>query len=721
MQAFLLNHPGFAVSLIVLLGIGSQWIANRLGLPSILVLLTTGFLVSPAGFGILLPEKLLGNDDMFFALISLSVAVILFEGGLTLKMDELREIATPLYALIFVGGLLTLSLATLAGWALLGLSLKLATLFGSILVVTGPTVIMPLLRQVRPTGRVASIVKWEGILNDPVGATLAVLVLEVIISDRPGTAGALGHILMGVSKTVVIGVGLGALGAFFIVKMFHNHFVPEYLEGVFSLSVALALFSVSNLLQHESGLLTVTLLGILIANQSKVPVKHLIEFKEHLGVLLISVLFIVLAARLTPEKLAVIDAGVVGFIAVLIVIVRPVAVFVALAGTEFDWREKLFVSWMAPRGIVAAAVTSLFALELVNHGIAEAAKLESLIFAVIIGTVAIYGLGAGPLARYLGLAQQNPQGLLIMGAHSWARQIAAAVQRAGFPVHMVDTNRRNIYLARMEGIPGTQGNIISEKLTHSLDLNGIGRFIALTRNDEANSLGTLSISEEFGRNSVFQIEAEGTEATSDRTLPASHLHGRLLFGPRASFGFIQKRMEMGATIKTTRLSEEFDWQAFQSLYGETCLPLFIVRSETQLEVVVTDIPQEPEIGQSIIALVDPGENDPESRRLDRRLKRSLESSGRDEAASGDADKAGEAKDAAAVAKDAAADAKDEAADARDAAADARDAAVDSKDAADDARDAAVDSKDAAAEAKEAAVDAKDASTDARSAGEADAG
>ena len=302
---------------------------------------------------------------------------------------------------------------------LMGLSLSLAMLLGAILVVTGPTVIGPLLRHVRPRGKVASIVKWEGILCDPIGAVLAVLVLKVILLGAGTTKGAaVGIVIWGVLKTVVAGTVLGVAGGMLLLALLRRHWIPDFLQSVFSLAMVLALFTLSNFVQHEAGLLTVTVMGMVLVNQKRVPIKHIIEFKEHLRVLLISCLFIVLAARMTPQKLAVVSADSLAFLAALILVVRPAAVFLSTLGSGLSWQEKVFISWMAPRGIVAAAMASLFSMELIERGgMPDAAVLEPLMFVVIVGTVAVYGLTARPVAHVLKLVQAGPQGLLLVGAH----------------------------------------------------------------------------------------------------------------------------------------------------------------------------------------------------------------------------------------------------------------------------------------------------------------
>ncbi|MFQ5798761.1 MAG: cation:proton antiporter, partial [Bacteroidota bacterium] len=319
---------------IIVLGIVAQWLAWRLRLPSILLLLILGFIAGPVT-GILNPDALLG--DLLVPLVSVSVAVILFEGGLSLRIAELRETGSVVRNLISVGALVTWVISAGAAALILGLDFALAVLLGAILVVTGPTVIVPLLRQVRPVARVGSILKWEGILIDPMGAMLAVLVFEAILSGGFQEASTLA--VMGVLKTVFIGGSVGALGAGVIILLLKRYWIPDYLHNAVSLMMVVSVFTASNFLQAESGLLAATLMGVVLANQKAVAVKHIIEFKENLRVLLISSLFILLAARLQVNDLNYIGASGLAFLGVLVLIARPAAVGLSALGSEMSWRE----------------------------------------------------------------------------------------------------------------------------------------------------------------------------------------------------------------------------------------------------------------------------------------------------------------------------------------------------------------------------------------------
>jgi NhaP-type Na+/H+ or K+/H+ antiporter len=592
----LTEHLLIAIASIITLGIAAEWFAWRIGLPSILVLLVFGFVAGPVS-GFLDPGAMLG--DLLFPIVSISVAVILFEGGASLRIRELRQIGRVVRNLVTLGAALTWALAALAAYYFLGLDRASAALLGAILVVTGPTVIVPLLRHMRPVPQVASTLKWEGILIDPIGAVLAVLVFEAVLAGELGTATTAVSLI--VLKTLLVGGFIAALGVGVLILLMDRQWVPDFLQSPLALMVVIAAFAVSNVIQAESGLLTATVMGVALANQKAVGVKHILEFKENLRVLLISSLFILLAARLDLGDLRQIGVPELGFLAVLVLAIRPLSVAASTLGSELGWRERVMVAFVAPRGIVAAAVSAIFALELAGAGYTDAQRLVSLTFLVIIGTVAIYGLGSSPLARWLGVAKPDPQGVLFVGAHPWARQIAAELAEGGFAVRLVDTNYTNIADARMEGLPAYYGSALTEAALDAIDLDGIGRVLALTANDEVNSLTAVNFIEVFGQGGVYQIPPEQLSAGSQQ-LVSRHLRGRFLFDQRASYWSLTARFDADAMVKTTNLTEEFDFEKFKDRYPEA-IPLFLIGGNGKLAVFTIDDPPEPGPGTRILAVV----------------------------------------------------------------------------------------------------------------------
>ncbi|MFW5877933.1 MAG: cation:proton antiporter, partial [bacterium] len=435
------------LGLIVLLGFAAQWLAWRFRVPSILLFLVLGIIAGPV-LGYIKPDRMFG--EILIPFISFSVAIILFEGGLTLKFSEFRNIGRVLSLLLSVGVLITWLTAMLAAHWLFGLNIRIAILLGAVLTVTGPTVIGPLLLSIRPKQRTGNILKWEGILVDPIGALLAILVFEVLLIGKVDNAAPviLLHILKTILLTTLTGGGFAAL----LILLIRKYWVPSFLHEFAALSFVVAAFLISNHLQEESGLLACTIMGIVLANQKYVPVKKIKDFKENLTILMIPVLFILLSARLSPGDIQILDYKALIFLLVLVFIARPLSVFISSIRSNLSLKEKMFVSWMAPRGIVAAAVSSVFALKLENDGIAQTEYLVPLTFMVIIGTVLIYGTTSPLAARLLKISQSDPQGVIIAGAQEWARQIARILKEHNFSVVILDTNRNNIREANMEGL-----------------------------------------------------------------------------------------------------------------------------------------------------------------------------------------------------------------------------------------------------------------------------
>lgn len=588
------------IGAVLLLGVGAQWLAWRLKLPSILLLLLAGLAGGPL-MGWVEPDHLLG--ELLMPFVSISVGLILFEGGLTLKLSEWHAVGKVVRNLVTIGALVTWVGATLAARWCLGWEWGLATLLGAILVVTGPTVILPLLRQVQPTRNVASALKWEGILIDPIGALLALLVFEALavgnLADVPAEA------LLGFGRTVLVGAILGVGGALILGFALQRFWIPDHLQNPVTLTLVVGLFVLSNLLQHESGLLTVTVMGIVLANHGKVDLHPVLHFKENLRVLLISLLFILLAARIDPSELGDLRLERLGlFLGVLILAIRPAAAWAATLKSKFNFRERAFLAAMAPRGVVAAAVASIFALRLAETGYARAEQLVPVTFLVIVGTVAVYGLGAGPVARWLKVSQPNPQGALLVGANPIGRALAKALHEEGLPVLVVDTNREHLAEVRMAGIPTYYGNILSEAAMEEIDFTGLGRLLAVTPSNEVNFLAAVRFRAVFGRSEVYQL-AGAVQADSKRQRISRDLRGRCLFGDGLTCEVLEDWLHHGATVKKTRLSAEFTFEHFKATYGDRALLLFTVSEKKLVHFATRDKPLQPQAGQTLVSLVRP--------------------------------------------------------------------------------------------------------------------
>lgn len=597
------------LALVPALGVSAQWLAWRLGLPSILILLLFGIglgqFIQPDNF---LAELTGGDSDagaqILFPIVSLSVGVIMFEGGLSLKLRELRESGSAALRLVTVGTLVTMVATAVAAHFVLEFSWQLSLLLGAILVVTGPTVIGPLLRQVRPRRRVASTLKWEGIVIDPVGAVLAVLVFEEVLLHTADLR--VSAVLRVLAVTIAVGIGLGVAGGWLMTMAFRRFWLPDHLHGVAVLSVALLLFVASHYLAHESGLITVTVLGVWLANQKHSELEHVIELKENLRTLLIGCLFVVLGSRIDFLDVVAIGWPGLAFLGILIVVVRPLSVFLALTGSPLDFREKAFISGLAPRGIVAAAVSSVFALQLQQRAAPEAMsdanQLATVTFLVIIGTVAVYGIAASPLARLLGLADERNNGVLIAGADAWVRDFASELAGLGIPVLLVDTNYNKVSQAKMSGLNAVCANILNEHARDELNFAGIGRLLAMTPNDEINSLALRECRHVFERARLFQLSFENNEDQGQRGL-TKNLMGRELFAEGLSFGRLRETHRAGAKFKSTKLSQSFTYRDFLAKNGGQSVLCCAVTPDRQILINTVDDPLAPAAGQTIVALV----------------------------------------------------------------------------------------------------------------------
>ncbi|MGI9647077.1 MAG: cation:proton antiporter [Acidimicrobiia bacterium] len=575
------EDPVVQLAGIVVLAVAAQWIAARLKVPSILLLLLTGFLVGPV-FELLDPDTLLG--DLLAPTVALGVGLILFEGGMSLRLREMAGQQRVLWLLVTVGVFITWAIGALTVMAFTDLSAGIAILVGSILVVSGPTVVGPLLTQVRPSRNVASILKWESIFIDPVGALLAVLAFEVVLVDRvldPDLREVVWEVLKFIVAGGLVGVGVGVLG----IVALRRHWVPEHLLSLFGISLALLAFIVAGEIAAESGLLATTVLGLVLANHRPIRTEQIVRFSEIIRVLLIGVLFIVLSARLDLDQMQLDLGAAVALVAILVLVARPLAVAVATWRSTLDRPERVLLAAVAPRGIVAASIASVFALELQAEGVAGAEQITPLVFAVIIGTVVIYGLGMAPLARRLGLAERHQEGALILGAGVVERAIARALAAAGVTLVVATTNRRDHYQARMEDLRSFYGNVLDRDVELDLDLAGIGRLIALTPNDDVNTLASAHFGEVFGGAYVYQLHP-ATLPAGIGSNPAADLGGRFLFGSDWDYHSLGEALEAGGQVRRTTLSDEYSLDDYNSSANDA-VPLFVVRSGGRLSIILS--------------------------------------------------------------------------------------------------------------------------------------
>ncbi|WP_205340503.1 cation:proton antiporter [Denitrificimonas caeni] len=595
--------PVSTVLLLASIGVLSlfcQWLAWRVRVPAILFLLACGIACGPV-LHYLNPEEVFG--DLLFPMISLAVAIILFEGSLTLRFSEIRGHSKMVRNLIPVGAVVTGIIGTLSAHWILAISWEISLLFGAISVVTGPTVIAPLLRSVRPNAKLANILQWEGIIIDPLGALLAVLVYEGIVSW--GMGNVFGHSLYIFGKTIVVGSVLGAAAGYLNGQVLRKHWIPHYLHNAGTLTFMLGVYALSNEIAHESGLLTVTIMGIWMANMKQVSVDGILEFKESLSVLLISALFIILAARIEFSAIVDLGWGLALVLVILMWVARPLSIVLSAIGTGLNWREKLFLSWIAPRGIVAAAVSALFAFQLQSNGYEGAETLVPLVFMLIIATVTIQSLTARPLAKLLGVAEPPEFGFLILGANPVARMIGKELKKHEVPVMLADTNWENVRQARMENLQVYFGNPVSEHASNQLNLTGIGNLLVISPYKHMNSLATYHFLDWFGdHDSVFSL-TEGEQDQKARHKTAEKIQQTRGLFDGVSYAKLASLASQGYVIKTTQLSAEFSYQDFLEQYQHQALVLFLIDGKDHIEPVKSMDKLKLDEDSTLISLVPP--------------------------------------------------------------------------------------------------------------------
>lgn len=583
------------VVLLVCAGSVGQWLAWRLRIPSILVLLLIGFVGGPI-LGVFHPDELLG--PLIFPLVSMGAALVLFEGGLSASWEDIRRVASPVGRLVTLGLLGTWTGVTLAARHLLLLPWNVSVLLGAVLVVTGPTVIGPLLRLARPGTRVGHVLKFEGIVNDPMGAVLAVITFQVI--EAKSLELSVISVMSSVAKAAVLSSGLGLLGGWLFAFARERDWIPGFLSNAVLVPAVLGVYAVANTLQHESGLVAVTVMGVYLASQKRVSVEPNIEFTEHARTMLISVLFIVLTARMRLHNFEGLGWGGVGFVVVLLLVVRPLSVYFSMLGTELNWRERALVAGLAPRGIVAAAVSSVFGLRLVEEGFESARFLMPATFLVIASGVVVYGLGAAPLTRVLGLRAEHPTGILIVGANHVARVLAEALSSAGLHVVLVDSSRSEIRKADELGLQTVHGRLLSNHVLDRVDMQRMGHLLALTPSDEANTLAATHFRRILGEDHVHQLVPSGTDGLPQTDF-AEELNGRFIAAGRTFEGLLSD-VHRGAQCEVRTLSDDSSFSKLQEGSGGRMLPLFALDRKERLRVLFDDATS-LESGERIVSLV----------------------------------------------------------------------------------------------------------------------
>jgi NhaP-type Na+/H+ or K+/H+ antiporter len=589
----------FVVTLIGVAGIGAQWLAWRFNLPAIVLMSIAGILIGPV-LGWIRPEESFG--ELYQPLISIAVGIILFEGGLQLKFDELREVGRGVRRLVFPGVFIAWGLGFLAAWKIAGLSFETAALFSGIMVVTGPTVIMPLLRQAKLSSRPATLLRWEGIVNDPLGALLAVFVYETLHIAHIGVDVASYQVIGSLILGALLSTGLGVIMGLFAAQAFRKGWVPEFLKTPVLLGSVLVCFAVANGFQEEGGLLSVTAMGVTLANAKLPSINQLRQFKENIAVLFVSGVFVILTANLTMETLFSLTLRDGLFVLAMLLLVRPICVFVSMIGTNPTFKERLLVGWIAPRGIVAVAVSGLFAAKMVEIGYEDGEKMVPLAFAMVFATVIAHGFTIRPLARALGLAQAGRPGFLIVGGSAWSTALGEKLREMNIPVLVSDSSYRALRSARNAGLETFYGEILSEVTEHHVEFVKYDTLLAVTPNDSHNALVCTDLAHELDRTRTFQLSSKGTG--EHRRAVSYALQGRSLFGKPVSLDELMQRHYSGWVFQLTRVSEEYPPETFKKALGEESL-IMLAEREDQIVFATSDSPIVPRLGDRVLAYVPP--------------------------------------------------------------------------------------------------------------------
>jgi NhaP-type Na+/H+ or K+/H+ antiporter len=599
-----MEHQALVIALVGVLGIGAQWVAWRTGWPAIVLMLAAGFIAGP-GLHLIDPRAAFG--DLLEPLVSIGVALILFEGGLSLEYRELRKVGDAVWRLVLFGVPLGWLFGSLALYYIAGLVWPVAILFAGILVVTGPTVVIPLLRQGSVQQRPAGVLKWEAIVNDPVGALCAVIAYEYFRLAQDGTSllEVVGPLLLAAALAGAIGYGAARA----IAWAFPRGLVPEYLKAPVLLVVVVGVFVGCNLIAHEAGLMAVTVMGIALANMPTAGLRSIHHFKQNVAVLLVSGLFILLSASLDVNELAVFEWRFGAYLLALLFLVRPATVLLSLLGSSVPWNERLFLAWIAPRGIVLVAISGLFALRLNELGYADGSILISLSFAIVVVTIIAHGFTLNPVAKLLRIKGETRPGLLIVGATPWTVALGKQMHDLGTPVLLVDANWARLKPARAAGLPTYHGEILHEATEDKLDLSPFQVLVAATDNEAYNTLVCSEFAPEIGTDRVYQL-GDLVDEEDHRALPAS-LRGRALFAEAITPEQLAAWQGEGWVFRRTRLSDQFGVAEAREALPEGAQTLLLLRPGGQMRFFTHASAPEPQEGDTIVSFGPPRQRTPE--------------------------------------------------------------------------------------------------------------
>ncbi|WP_156520668.1 sodium:proton antiporter [Oceanobacillus sp. Castelsardo] len=585
-----------AIVIIIVLGIFSQWLAWKIQWPSIVIMSIAGLLIGPV-LGLFNPKDALGA--LYSPIISLAVAVILFEGSTSLDIRELKGISKSVFRVVTLGAFLAWIGGSLTAHYVANLSLEISFIIGGLFVVTGPTVIIPLLRQAKLKPRTAAVLKWEGIVVDPIGPLLALLAYEIIkiTTNYSFHIIDLAPFFLAAIVAILLGIGIGLL----ISVLVDKGLFPEYLKTPIILSFVFICFTLAEVVMHETGMLAVTAMGITLGRTKKYvrSIGSIGHFVENVSVLLTSTIFILLTSSLTRETiLEVFSWPIISFVLVMLFLVRPLSIFISTIGTELTMQEKTLIGWIAPRGIVALTVSGYFAELLVDDGYADASILTALTFALVFITVCVHGFSLGPIAKKLNLANTEPPGILIVGASSFAIAFADQLNKMGTPVLISDTSNDRLYQAKKLGITTFHGEILTEHSGYDLDLTPYEKIMAMTGDAAYNALVCQSFVPEFGYNHTFALVSNN----EDSNVPVS-LHSHILFGENDVFRELNRKVNIGFTIQAMNIPQKGSMKKNELKLNGT--PLCIRRKSGEIDLITLREKINLEEDDQLIALIAP--------------------------------------------------------------------------------------------------------------------
>lgn len=577
---------------IIILGILAQWVAWRFKIPAILPLILIGLLVGPVASEFLTDDKtkyiepiwngtkgLFPGDSLYY-FVSLAISIILFEGGLTLKRNEIKNVGPVITKLITLGSAVTFFGAGVLAHYIFELSWELSFLFSGLIIVTGPTVITPILRNIPLKKDISTVLKWEGILIDPIGALVAVLVFEFI--SVGGGSGFTKTALSEFGKIILFGTSFGFTFAHALTFVINKKWIPHYLLNVVSLSVVLLVFVQSETFAHESGLLAVVVMGMVLGNGKLKNLKELLYFKESLSVLLISILFILLSANINMVDLMLLYNWKTALLFFLIVlIIRPLGVFLSTYKSNLKINEKLFISWVGPRGIVAAGIASLFGSKLLKQGLEGAEYITPLVFMIVLGTVLLNATTARLFAKIVGVFLKNSKGILIVGASKAARLIATYLHNSGKRVVLIDANTSFIEKSNNQGLEAYVVNIYDDDLADNIELNDIGYLLALSGSDAVNKFAVNNFATTFGEHGSFRL------ASADEIKNQDYEHKNQFFTPKDDYINLSEAVRDFPNLYEIKIDSEIAYiQTLEKLNNQLeSIPLFVKTSTNNIFVI----------------------------------------------------------------------------------------------------------------------------------------